>query len=359
MILFIIFITFDYIQNISNPKVKKFYGPISSQDLVLSGEYEHFRNIRFAPFNINTKQEVYIEPISMKDHSFKIDYKIIYSSDKNQKILLHTFLEKEKVIGIPKIMYNNQKLVLIDVNKSRREKIISSDAGEVNKYYEFESFNISGKNKVDVLEVKGLKLYREPHKLTKIDKPLFFNDNYYVTYTLPTNIPVIISENKVSDEWVYHLKLPPFKKIEKKSSGWLNATFSATNKPLFSGLINQEIIENGKDVTFKTRISLQNLPYSFDYSFIPSWEIFFVILLFFWFPLIFFLINKINKSFFKNKNLIYRPYLLILGLLGIGSLTNYRYILILINELYRLINIPYLIFIILFPCIFYIVFKNR
>lgn len=356
-ILFILLLSENYIHNIYSQEIKVSYGTLSSKDIVMSQQYDHFRNIKFYPFEVNTKQEVYIKEIGFNENSLIIDYKIIYYSNETIPIVIRTFLEKNTVIGFPKIKYNNKDLIFSDINNSRRNNIVSQDAGEFNRYYEIEGFNLSGQNKIDILEIEGLKIYVEPHKLTERSIPIFFSDNYYLTYTLPTIIPILIGKDKASDEFVYRVKVPQFKQIEKKSSGWMNASFNSINKPLFSGFINQSIMEEDDTTIFKTKVDLNNLPYTFDMSFVPSWKIFLFILLFFWIPLTLFLLNKFI-NLFKDMNLITESYLILIGFLGLGTISDLNYSFNLIGEISQLINFVYLMFIFLFPVIFYIIFKN-
>jgi hypothetical protein len=333
--------------------------------------------IHFVEFDTNTKQSIEISQVRYGDNLFNIKGEGMITSQFPINMITSSIIEKDKVEGYPQIRFNNEDINVLELKTKTggpSDGVLCTNCGEENIFYALPNLQIKGNNFVNKYEI-NLNLFREIYEINEIKTPWFFNKiSYTRSINLPSSLlPIIIKKNNESDYLTYILNLPPYERIDKKTSGWQKVYFYyhpiylesdnevigkfriGSYEPQRNGTINQTIIKENNKYIFKTKISEDNLPYNFEVTFLPSRIFFFIVVLFYWTPLTYF---KLKKRKHNPKDLL-KIYGIIISIFGLSNITNIDETLTLLVRCFHYINPLFLIFTFIFPLVYYFIFKKK
>lgn len=327
-----------------------------------------FSSVEFteAPVNTNQRIEVDIKFLGEVDIEWICE---IYLTE-NVSLCYHDyrFLSYEQV--------NNLQVVL---NGLRVDCYHSEYEGK--EYYTISGYNLTGKNKINKLEMRfQLERTVNTSKITRI--PWIFNRNYAKIIHLPmTNVPVHIGDT--SDPSVLNVNLDlPFQRILAGHSGWMDAffppqyewekylketspEFKIYDLPRFEFPIEQECRVQGNTYTFEARFTENNIADRISLVTVPVYGIPTMLSIFllspFFIPFLVYIQKKkliSQSSILKNLLLLLEIYGAFLGLPAIAlTFLEGEFNFSMFSYLLEIMNPIVLALVLAYPMIFLLVFN--
>jgi len=274
-----------------------------------------YSSVEFTDAPVNTKQRVEVDIEFLGEVNIKWICEIYLTENASLCYHDYRFLSYEQV--------NNLQVVL----DGRSVDYYHSEY-EGKEYYTISGYNLTGKNKINKLEM-SFQLERTVNVSEIARIPWIFNKNYAKIIHLPmTNIPVHIGNTSDPSVLSVNANLP-FQRILTGQSGWVDTFFPPQHEwekylketypefkvydfPKFEFPIEQECIIHGNTYTFETRFTENNIADRISLVTVPTYGIPIMLSIFLLSPFLIPLLVHSQKKQFTSQSSILRNLLLLL-----------------------------------------------